>query len=238
MALYLIPTPIGDGVGELVSTTAELLERLDYLVVENVRTARRFIATLKLNKKIDDFTFVELSEHTLEDELEAILAPMVSNGGVGGRDGGIMSEAGLPCVADPGAKLVDLAHKKGVEVRPLVGPSSIMLALMASGANGQAFAFNGYLPIKEPMRGGQIRKCEAEMIKNGSAQIFIETPYRNGALLEAFLKECRAETRLTVAFGLNTKRQRVIKKSIKDWKTIAGKVEVEFSKIPAIFILG
>lgn len=229
MTLYLIPTPIGDGVGEIVETVIPTLESLDYLVVENVRTARRFLATLKLNRKIDDFTFVELSEHTEDGELGEILAPILA-----GRDGGIMSEAGLPCVADPGSRLVDLAHAKGVTVKPLVGASSIMLALMASGANGQAFCFNGYLPIKDPARGAEIRRCEGEMIKRGVAQIFIETPYRNGALFEAFLKECRAETKLTIASGLNTKGEKIVKKSIKMWK----QERVVFEKVPAIFIIG
>lgn len=236
MSLYLIPTPIGDGNGEIVNTIASTLEGLDYLVVENVRTARRFIATLKLNRKIDDFTFVELSEHTDESDLEAMLAPMVGGAGVEALNGGIMSEAGLPCVADPGAKLVDLAHRKGVEIIPLVGPSSIMLALMASGANGQKFSFNGYLPVKDPDRGREIKRCEAEMIKFGSAQIFIETPYRNRAIFDAFLKECRAETKLTIAMGLNTAQQKIVKKSIKQFKELRG--GIEFSKIPAIFILG
>lgn len=230
MMLYLIPTPIGDGVGEIVELIPKTLEELDYLIVENVRTARRFIASLKLNKKIDDFEFVELNEHTNLQQLEQIIDPIVK-----GKIGGIMSEAGVPCVADPGAKLVELAHKKGVEVKPLVGSSSIMLALMASGANGQSFAFNGYIAVKEPIRSTEIKRFEANLLKLNQTQIFIEAPYRNNSLLHAFVKECRGQTMLTIAYGINTEQQKVIRKSINEW---GRSPEIVFDKVPAIFILG
>ncbi|MEG2479315.1 MAG: SAM-dependent methyltransferase [Mucinivorans sp.] len=230
MKLYLIPTPIGKGgAAELPQDNWAVLNSLDYFVVENLRTARRFIASQKVERAIDDMLFGELSEHTQAQEVEALLEPILQ-----GRDGGLMSEAGLPCVADPGAMLVEAAHAHGIEVVPLVGASSLMLALMASGANGQSFAFNGYLPIKDEQRPRAIKRFEGRAQSEGQTQIFIETPYRNTALMADFLKHCAPKTTLCVAIGLRTKEESIKVKTIELWRKNPPKA---LPKTPAIFII-
>ncbi len=226
--IYLIPTPIGEGIDQINPQTNQILESIDYLIVENLRSARRFIATLKLeNKVIDDFTFQELNEHTPESKLQEILQPVID-----GQNAAIISEAGLPCVADPGAPLVALAHTYNITVKPLVGPNSIMLALMASGASGQSFAFNGYIPIKEPDRAKTIKSLEAKT--NFQSQIFIETPYRNNSMLKSLATTLNPNTFVTVALGLCTKDEMIIRKNAHQWKT----KPVELPKVPAVFIIG
>ncbi len=232
--LHLVPTPISQG----SSTSPEVREAIaacDYFIVEGVRTARRYISSLGLGLKIDELEFVELSEHTLSQDIEALLKPVVD-----GRRGVLMSEAGLPCVADPGGVLVAAAHRRGVKVVPLVGASSIMLALMASGFAGQSFAFNSYLPIKSPQRVAAIRRFE-QLAQGGKdsvpqAQIFIETPYRNVALFEEFLKTLRPNTMLTVACDLTAQNSEFIQtKSISAWKKAGTAPNIH--KRPTIFIV-
>ncbi len=226
--IYLIPTPIA----EENSTSAEVKNAIlacDYFVVENVRTARRFISSLKLGVVINDLEFVELSEHTSAEEVSSILAPIKA-----GRTAAIMSEAGLPCVADPGSMLVEAAHRAGVRVVPLIGASSIMLALMASGASGQNFAFNGYLPIKIDERSRAVKKFESRAATEHQTQIFIETPYRNLSLFSDLLKILGAHTKLAIACNLTGSDEYIAVKTVQQWKSCA---QPPIAKRPAIFII-
>lgn len=231
--LYLIPTPMGDTAGWDVALPARnrtVIDRIDCFVVENIRTARRFLSRCGLSRPIDALCFEELSEHTPPEEVETLLEPLLRHG----RDIGVMSEAGLPCVADPGALLVAAAHRKGIEIVPLVGPNSITLALMASGANGQAFAFNGYLPVKSPERIKAIKLFERRAINDGQSQIFIEAPYRNRKLFDELLATCGPDTMLCVAADLLEPNQLVRSLAIKDWKR---NPEPMIEKRPTIFII-
>ncbi|MDR2882253.1 MAG: SAM-dependent methyltransferase [Alistipes sp.] len=234
--LYLLPCPIGDGapVDVLPAANFEVMRGLDYFIVENVRSARRFlsragVASQNGGRSIDSLTFVELNEHTRPEEIGAMLAPVVA-----GRSAGVISEAGVPAVADPGADIVAAAHRAGVRVVPLVGPSSVLMALMASGANGQSFAFNGYLPVREPDRGRAIRRFEQRARAERQSQIFIETPYRGGRLFADLLSACAPETRLTVAADITAPGEFIRTLPVAEWrKTPAPPLD----KRPAIFIL-
>lgn len=231
--LYLIPTPISDQ--DVISEAIrEAVRSCDYFVVENVRTARRFISSLKMGMVIDELEFVELSEHTLREDISGILRPIKE-----GRSAALMSEAGLPCVADPGSLLVDAAHRAGVRVVPFVGASSIMLALMSSGASGQNFAFNGYLPVKSAERVKALRRYEQRAIQEGQTQIFIETPYRNLSLMGDMLGSLRGETRVTVACNLTGGDDEfIMSRSVREWKGefSGGRLSV-INKKPTIFII-
>ncbi len=229
--LYLLPCPIGEGAPEDVLPAAnfEAMRSLDYFIVENVRTARRFLSRAGV-KPIDALEFVELNEHTRPEELSAMIAPLLT-----GRSAGVISEAGVPAVADPGADIVAAAHRAGVRVVPLVGPSSILLALMASGANGQSFAFNGYLPVKGPERLRAIKHFERRAHTEHQSQIFIETPYRSGRLFADLVASCAPETRLTVAADITAPDEFISTRTIAQWcRTPAPALD----KRPAIFILG
>lgn len=231
--LFLIPTPLGDTASWDIALPAgnrKILDEIDYFVVENIRTARRFLARSGISRPIDTLTFAELNEHSRPEEVDSLLTPLLTEG----RHIGLMSEAGLPCVADPGAWLVAVAHRHGVEVVPLVGPSSILLALMASGANGQSFAFNGYLPVKPADRVKAIRALERRIAVEGQTQIFIEAPYRNRKLFDDLIATCGAQTRLCVACDLLEPGQWIGTKSIAEW---GKKGAPAFDKRPAIFIL-
>ncbi|MDR2912859.1 MAG: SAM-dependent methyltransferase [Alistipes sp.] len=251
--LYLIPCPIGDSAPFEVLPAAnfEVMRGLDYFIVENVRSARRFlsqagvasgsVAAAKTASEVsvaaiptevramDDIEFVELNEHTRPEEIAAMLAPLLQ-----GRDAGVISEAGVPAVADPGADLVAAAHRNNIIVRPLVGPSSILLALMASGANGQSFAFNGYLPAKNPDLARMIRHFERRAHSERQSQIFIETPYRNVRLFSELLSVCLPETRLTVAVDISVSGEFIRTFSVAEWRRISAP---NLDKRPAIFII-
>ena len=231
--LYLIPCPIaeeGDVWDVLPAANRAVMASLDYFIVENTRSARRFLSKAKLGRPIEELEFRELNEHTVAGcEVEELVAPIAA-----GRSAGVISEAGVPGVADPGADLTALAHRHGIRVTPLVGPSSILLALMASGLNGQSFAFNGYLPVKQPERGRAIRHFEKRAQTERQSQIFIETPYRNLKLFEDFLKECNGNTLLTVAADILQPDQLIRTAQIRDWKAKTPDIH----KRPAIFILG
>ena len=229
--IYLIPTPIGETeVYEVMPQGNQTVIRsLDYFIVENLRSARRFLSKAGIGKPIDSLEFAELNEHTRAEEIEALLKPVLA-----GRDAGIVSEAGVPAVADPGADVVALAHRKGIEIVPLVGPSSILLAVMGSGLNGQSFAFNGYLPIKQPDRNKAIRFYEARALKEGQSQFFIEAPYRNIKLFEDILSACSGETRLTIAADILQPNQLIQTRTISEWK----KQKPDINKRPAIFGIG
>ena len=196
--LYLIPCPISDqtGVWEVLpEANRAVMDSLDYFIVENTRSARRFLSKARISRPIDTLEFAELNEHTTApQQIEALVRPLLE-----GRSAGVISEAGVPAVADPGAAVVALCHRKGIRVVPLVGPSSIILAMMASGQNGQSFAFNGYLPVKEPDRSRAVKRLEARALSEHQSQAFIETPYRNVKLFGELLQCCAADTVLTVA---------------------------------------
>ncbi len=229
--LYMLPVPIGDTPVRDVLPEANLriIDTLEYFIVENTRSARRFLSRAGVSRPIDALRFAELNEHTPPAEVEGLLAPVL-----GGADAGVISEAGVPGVADPGADVVALAHRHGIEVVPLVGPSSILLAVMASGLNGQSFAFNGYLPVRQPERGRAIRHFEKRARTEGQSQLFIEAPYRNLKLFEDFVNTCSGDTKLCIAADILQPNQLIRTASVREWKGHAPDIH----KRPAIFILG
>ena len=229
--LYLIPAPISDKSPEtIISKEVErVIYDIQYLVVENIRTARRIIRRIAQDKNIDEITFLILDEHTKPEEIHVLMDPIRK-----GQSLGIMSEAGLPAVADPGAQLVSLAHKEGFKVIPLPGPSSILLALSASGLNGQHFAFNGYLPVKSFERKREIKRMEESVFKEKRSQIFMETPYRNIPLLNDVLNTCHPQLKLCIAADITGENEFIKTLTVSDWK----KKLPDIHKTPAIFILG
>lgn len=228
--LYLIPTTLGDVDATccIPSLVIDITRSLKHFIVEDVRTARRYLSKLKMPVPIDSLFFYELNEHTKPEELHVLLQPLVDDNNVG-----LMSEAGVPAVADPGKDIVRIAHQKGIKVVPLVGPSSILLALMASGLNGQNFAFNGYLPIKDQERIQRIRALEKRSVQEQQAQAFIEAPYRNVKLLEAFLSACNSNTMLCIAVNLTLDNEYIQTHPIAYWKTHIP----DINKKPCIFIM-
>ncbi|MBQ3187003.1 MAG: SAM-dependent methyltransferase [Alistipes sp.] len=232
--LYMIPCPISDETSPwevLPEGNRRVMQSLDYFIVENTRTARRFLSKAALGLKIDELEFVELNEHTVAGEaVERMMAPLMA-----GRSAGVISEAGVPGVADPGALVVEAAHRKGIRVVPLVGPSSILLAVMASGLNGQSFAFNGYLPVKGPERQRAIRHFERRAHQEHQSQLFIEAPYRNQKLIEELLQTLQAETRLTIAMDLTAPTEWIRTMRVAEWRK--AKLP-ELNKRPAILIIG
>ncbi len=230
--IYMLPCPISEGnpYDVLPESNRAVMASLDYFIVENVRSARRFLSAAKIGRPIEELEFAECSEHTTEMEIEPLLRPILD-----GRDCGIISEAGLPGVADPGADVVAAAQKRGVEVVPLVGPSSILMALMASGQNGQSFAFNGYLPIKPAERTRAIKNFERRAIQEGQSQIFIEAPYRNDKLFGDFIVTLNPTTRLTVAVDITSQGQVIRTLAVSEWRQAP---KPEMHKRPTIFIIG
>ncbi|WP_159520603.1 SAM-dependent methyltransferase [Sunxiuqinia indica] len=230
-SLYLIPITLGDS--ELNTVIPEnhkkIILSISHFIVENIRTARRFLKKVDRNIDIDSLQFYELNKHTNKNQLHSYLDPVTQNLPVG-----IMSEAGCPGVADPGAEVVRIAHEQSVRVVPLVGPSSILLAMMASGMNGQNFAFNGYLPIKKGEKATQIKHLESRIYSENQSQLFIEAPYRNLQLLDDLLQNCQPQTKLCVACDLTLKTEFIKTQSISNWK----KSKPDIQKRPAIFILG
>lgn len=227
--LYLIPNTLGESSIERVipAFNSELINHIQYYIVENIRTARRFLAKSGITIKIDDLVFFELNKHTPVEQFSSFLKPIAE-----GHDIGIISEAGVPAVADPGADIVKLAHEAQIDIIPLVGPASILLALMASGFNGQSFAFNGYLPVKGPERAEQIKKDEQRSKREGQTQIYIEAPYRNMQLLESMIKHLNPTTRLCIASDLTLENEYIKTKMVKDWK----KKQPVLHKRPTIFL--
>ena len=230
--LYLIPTPLGDYPPAEV-LPAPVLARIPTLrrfFVEELRTARRFLSAAGLKGRIDTLELYEINEHTDPVQIEAYAKLL------GEEDAGLLSEAGLPAVADPGAQLVAIAHKLSVEVVPFVGPSSLMLALMASGLNGQSFAFAGYLPAKTPARREAIAQLERTSARLGQSQIFIETPYRNDSLLTDLAEVLRPTTRLCLAADITCPDAFIRTMTIAEWRT-ALKKGFTLGKRPCVFIL-
>lgn len=230
--IYMLPCPISEGnpYDVLPEANRAVMGGLDYFIVENVRTARRFLSAAKIGRPIEELEFAECNEHTTALEIEPLLKPILE-----GRSAGIISEAGLPGVADPGADVVALAQKKGIEVIPLVGPSSILMALMASGQNGQSFAFNGYLPIKPAERTKALRHFERRALTEGQSQIFIEAPYRNEKLLGDMLATLSGTTRVTVAVDITSPTQQIRTLSVEQWRKTPLP---DMHKRPTIFIIG
>jgi len=230
--LYLIPAPLAEGAlhDTLPQGTLEVISRLRHFVVEELRTARRYLSKAGHKGNIDELCFYVLNEHTDPTGLSGLLQPLLE-----GHDMGLLSEAGLPAVADPGANLVALAHEKGIEVAPLTGPSSLMLALMASGLNGQSFAFVGYLPVQPQERRSRIRQLERRAVEEGQTQIFIETPYRNVALFGDLIEVCAPQTMLSIASNLTSFDAYIASKTVAQWRArdIPG-----IQKVPAVFTLG
>lgn len=229
--LYLIPCTLGDTPAEQVlpQHVIDIARKLRHYVVEQPKTARQFLSALKHEQPIQSLHFTTLNEHTQARELNDLLAPLLA-----GEDVGIISEAGCPGIADPGADLVNLAHRNGIRVVPLVGPSSILLSLMASGLNGQCFAFHGYLPIEETERKKALTALEAESAKRRQTQLFIETPYRNEKMFGALLAHCRPQTLLCVASDITLPSEQILTHSIAQWKT---KPPPQLNKRPSIFLL-
>lgn len=229
--LYLIPTLLGDSAVESVIPQAslQLMHSLEFFIVEQLRTARRFLSKTGISRPIDDITFFELNKHTDALALETYLQPLLQ-----GHHMGLMSEAGTPCIADPGAVIVEMAQEAGIKVIPLSGPNSILLALMASGLNGQQFAFHGYLPIAAAERGEKIKMLERQSLTQNQTQIFIETPFRNNQLLAALLQNCSSETRLCIASNITLPSESIVTRSIGQWK----KYQMDLHKKPVVFLLG
>jgi 16S rRNA (cytidine1402-2'-O)-methyltransferase len=227
--LYLIPTVIADNTQASVipDHVRSILPGIRYFLVENVRTARRFLSSLKIYESIEPLHFEVLDKDTTREQLKTMFNPLFE-----GHNVGVLSESGCPGIADPGALAVAFAHAHGIPVTPLVGPSSIVLALMASGLNGQNFAFHGYLPIDQKELGLKIKEFERESRNKKQSQIFIETPYRNNQLMATLKKNLMDSTMLTVALDLTGPTERVTTLSVKQWK-----IEVsEFAKVPAVFL--
>ncbi len=215
--LYLIPTPLSNSELEYVlpQSVIDIARSLTYFAVEELRTARRFLSRIKVQKTIDELTFFVLNEHSLPEMVDSMLTPLLQ-----GNDVGLMSEAGVPAVADPGAVLVAAAHRYGIQVVPLVGPSSILLTLMASGLNGQNFAFVGYLPVKPDERRRRIRMLEQRSRLEGQTQLFIETPYRNLHLFKDLLSVCNDQTAITIAVDIASVNEFIATKTAKEWRKL------------------
>lgn len=228
--LYLVPTTLGSTTYDhvLPAEVLAITRRLRNFIVEDIRSARRYLRLIDPTFPIDDTSFHILNEHTSLKELPALLESIQN-----GADAGLMSEAGVPAVADPGSEIVRMAHRAGIKVVPLTGPSSILLAIMASGMNGQSFAFNGYLPVKGNERTTAIRNLE-RLAEGGQPQIFIEAPYRNQKLLEELVRSCKPGTTLSISCDLTNESEYIRTMSIGEW---SGNLP-DINRRPTIFILG
>jgi 16S rRNA (cytidine1402-2'-O)-methyltransferase len=228
--LFLIPTFLSDqnGADSLPLINNLIISELNYFIVENIRSARRFLRSAGYRKDFNEVLFYELNEHTKSDEVATFLQPLLT-----GENMGLISEAGTPCVADPGADLVLLAHQNNIRIIPLTGSNSMLLALMASGLNGQQFTFHGYLPIERNERNKFIRSIEKDALISGRTQIFIETPYRNNQLFEALISNCNPGLKLCVACQINTEVEFIKTLTIKDWKTQVP----DLHKKPTVFLI-
>ena len=235
--LYLIPVTLGEtetkfGVSQIDKVipryNIEIVSRLRYFIVENVRSARRFLKKCNPDIDINSLTFYELNKHSDKNQIASYLLPLKS-----GESVGVMSEAGRPAVADPGADVVAIAQNEGYKVVPLVGASSMLLAIMASGLNGQSFAFHGYLPIDASERAKRLKQLEARAYSENQTQLFIETPYRNQKLAEDILQHCRPQTRLCIAMNITCEDEYIVTKTVGAWK---GKLP-DMHKKPCVFLV-
>ncbi len=230
--IYLIPTTLGDTPvnNVLPQHNAEVIRFLRYYVVENIRTARRFLKQVDKSIDIDQLTFFELNQHTDWKQLMEQMKDAWK------EDIGVISEAGCPAVADPGADIVAEAQRRGIAVKPLVGPSSILMSVMGSGFNGQSFAFNGYLPIEKNERTAKIKMLERRVITEHQTQIFIETPYRNMAMIEELCRTLQGDTKICIASGITTDQEWIVTKTASAWKKVLPIEKIH--KIPTIFLIG
>lgn len=229
--LFLVPTTLGsfDTIHKVIPEyNLQIMRSLDVFIVEQLRTARRFLKKAGHPTPIDDMQFYELNKFTDEQEISDFLKPAIN-----GRSIGLLSEAGTPCIADPGAVIVRLAHRAGIQVVPLVGPNSIVLALMASGLNGQRFCFHGYLPVEGAQLGKKIKELDANSRKMDQTEIFIETPYRNRQMLESLIKHGRPQSLLCIATDLSLESERIETNTLATWK----KKSPDFHKKPSVFLL-
>ena len=229
--LYLIPIGLGsDEPGTLLPpATLDVLSGLRHFIVENPKSARRFLKSAGYPHPLREAGMATLDEHTAAAELPALIAPLLA-----GESCGLLSEAGCPAVADPGADLVRLAHERGVRVVPLIGPSAVLLGLMGSGLNGQRFEFHGYLPVDAGQRARRLRELEDQAARAGATQIFIETPYRNDAVFQAVLDHCRADTLLCIALDLTLPSETIATRTIAQWE----KNRPSLNRRPAVFLIG
>lgn len=229
-ALYLLPVTLGDTSIDTVlpSYNREVISGIRHFIVEDVRSARRFLKKADKETDIDALMFYTLNKHTSPEEISGYLKPLIE-----GQPMGVISEAGCPAVANPGADVVAIAQRKNLRVVPLVGPSSIILSVMASGFNGQSFAFHGYLPIEPAERAKKIKMLEQRIYNEHQTQLFIETPYRNNKMIEDILHNCRPQTKLCIAANITCEGEYIKTKTVKEWQ---GRTP-DLSKIPCIFLL-
>ncbi len=228
--LYLIPNLLGECSTEKVlpAVNTSIINSIKYFIVEDIRTTRRFLKKVNKSIDIDKLTFFELNQHSDLRNISHYIEPLLN-----GNNVGIISEAGCPAVADPGALIVELAQQKNIKVVPLVGPSSILLALMASGFNGQSFAFEGYLPINNDKRSKRLKTLESRIYNENQTQIFIETPYRNNKIVQDFITHCRSTTKLCIAAEITTDNEFIKTKPLNVWKNSLP----DLNKKPTIFLL-
>ncbi len=230
VALYLIPCTLGDTPVEKVlpAYNHDIVVGIHHFIVEDIRSARRFLKKVDRDINIDELTFYELNKHTSPEAISSYLKPLQQ-----GLPMGVISEAGCPAVADPGADVVAIAQRKKLKVVPLVGPSSIILSVMASGFNGQSFAFHGYLPIEAGERAKMLKHLESRAYNESQTQLFIETPYRNLKMFDDILRTCRPQTRLCIAANLTCEGEYAVTRTIAEWKGQRPPIE----KIPCIFLI-
>ena len=230
-ALYLIPVTLGETpvTQVLPDYNHDIIVNIKHFIVENIRSARRFLKQVEKSIDIDELTFYELNRHTDRKIIGEYLKPLEAKHPVG-----IISEAGCPAIADPGADVVAIAQSRRLKVVPLVGPSSIIMSLMASGFNGQQFAFNGYLPVDIPGRVKALKKLENKVYNDDQTQIFIETPYRNSKMLESMLNALRPTTKICIAAGITTPQELIITRTVEKWKK---EKMPEFEKVPCVFLI-
>ena len=237
-ALYLIPVTLGETPIDQVlpSYNREVIMGIRHFIVEDIRSARRFLRQVDKTFPIDDSTFYEMGKHSDDKLYSSYLQPLRE-----GKPVGVISEAGCPAVADPGADIVSIAQREGLRVVPLVGPNSMIMAVMSSGLGGQSFAFNGYLPVDASERAKRLKALETRAWTEGQTQLFIETPYRNKKMFESLLTTLRPQTRLCIAAGITTKEEYIRTLRIAEWKReglpLKGAGGADFSKVPAIFLI-
>lgn len=239
-ALYLIPVTLGDTSIEQVlpAYNRDVIMGIRHFIVENVRSARRFLKKVDSSIDIDQLTFVELNQHTDRTHIDHYLDPLKQ-----GLPVGVISEAGCPAVADPGADVVAIAQRRGVKVVPLVGPSSIIMSVMASGFNGQSFAFHGYLPIDEGQRAARLKQLEGRVYAEDQTQLFIETPYRNQKMMQTLLQVLRPQTRICLASNITCADEQIHTRTVIEWKKMLASAKGEVAmqqivpRVPSIFLI-
>ena len=230
-SLYLIPTTLGITPvdGSLPSKVIETVSNLEFFIVENIRTSRRYLSKLGMKTPIRELDFQVLNKHSLKNKIDELLSPIDK-----GYDVGVLSEAGCPGIADPGAEIVAIAHRRNIQVVPLIGPSSILLALMGSGLNGQTFTFHGYLPKDRRLRIAAILELESQTENTGASQVFIEAPFRNKHILQDIVKQCKTQTLLCLGTDLSLESESLQTRTIGEWKKDLPKID----KRPTVFIIG